>query len=486
MKLNSQYKLLPFRFFRMDKKILLVNEVGEYYFIDEIPFKKLIKHQPLNNLDLLRDLKSRFFIADSNLHEYIELLAIKYRTKKSFLYDFTSLHIIVLTLRCNHKCDYCHVASISSYDRQFDMDIATAKNCVNTILNSPSNSIKIEFQGGEPLLNFETLKYIVEYTNEKNTQINKNIEYVISTNLTTLTPYQFDYIKKNNILISTSLDGPENIHNHHRKLINGKNSYQIVKEKLQWLIDEGYGSNISALMTTTSDSLTNIKKIVDEYIKLKLRNIFIRDMNYFGRAKINYENLKYSIFSFVKAYKEAFNYILELNKSGIYFREVYASILLKKILTPYSTGFVDLQSPSGAGISVAVYNYNGDVFVSDEARMLYPKGSNLFKLGNVNIDDFQTIFNSKKLKYIVSRTTISALPKCAFCVFMPYCGIDPIRNYDKYGTIDGSRISDRNCYKNRELFKFLFNFIGNNDEDIINIFWSWLSNKAISEIMITN
>ena len=63
---------------------------------------------------------------------------------------------------------------------------------------------------------------------------------------------------------------------------------------------------------------------------------------------------------------------------GTPFLETYAQLLLTKILTPYPTGYVDLQSPAGAGIGVAVYNYDGDVYVSDEARMLAEMGDRIF------------------------------------------------------------------------------------------------------------
>ena len=50
--------------------------------------------------------------------------------------------------------------------------------------------------------------------------------------------------------------------------------------------------------------------------------------------------------------------------------EVYAQLLLQKMLTPFPTGYVDLQSPAGLGIGCVVYNYDGDVYASDEGRML--------------------------------------------------------------------------------------------------------------------
>ena len=66
--------------------------------------------------------------------------------KNSYLKVWPSLHIMVLSLRCNHACKYCH-ANISSENAKWkDMTIDTAKEIVDTIFFTTSNNITIEFQ----------------------------------------------------------------------------------------------------------------------------------------------------------------------------------------------------------------------------------------------------------------------------------------------------------------------------------------------------
>ena len=64
------------------------------------------------------------------------------------------------------------------------MDIDTSRKIVDFIFNSPNENIKIEFQGGEPLLNWDVIQAVVEYANEKNIISKKNLSFVICTNLT--------------------------------------------------------------------------------------------------------------------------------------------------------------------------------------------------------------------------------------------------------------------------------------------------------------
>lgn len=78
-------------------------------------------------------------------------------------------------------------------------------------------------------------------------------------------------------------------------------------------------------------------------------------------------------------------------------------------MTPFSTGFVDLQSPSGAGIAGAIYFYNGDVYPADEARMLATTGDEKFKMGNVFKDEYTSMFQSRVLKDIVWNSCVECL-----------------------------------------------------------------------------
>ncbi|MGB2111090.1 MAG: hypothetical protein ACPHY8_04405 [Patescibacteria group bacterium] len=55
--------------------------------------------------------------------------------------------MIIVTLRCNHKCKYCHAAVAPMTATQFDMDEATAKKTVDTIFYTNSPHLTIEFQG---------------------------------------------------------------------------------------------------------------------------------------------------------------------------------------------------------------------------------------------------------------------------------------------------------------------------------------------------
>ena len=90
-----------------------------------------------------------------------ELLAIKLRTRLRRLPDSTGLHIFVVTLRCEHTCRYCQVRGSHPRKSEFDMSRGNRAACAALAFRSPSPHLKIEFQGGEPLLNFALVRWIV-------------------------------------------------------------------------------------------------------------------------------------------------------------------------------------------------------------------------------------------------------------------------------------------------------------------------------------
>ena len=112
----------------------------------------------------------------------------------------------------------------------------------------------------------------------------------------------------------------------------------------------------------------------------------------------------------LKFYFEGLRYIVELNKNGQPFVESYAAMILTKMLTPFETGYVDLMSPAGIGIGAVVYNYDGDVYASDESRMLAEMGDKTFCMGNVHRDRYEELFGSDALLAPLEESFAASAP----------------------------------------------------------------------------
>ena len=477
------YILLPFNFkYLTNDSVLLVNQAGEHFFLEKQIFNSFINHNLESNSDIYKKLKARHFLTiESELETVKNLLAVKLRTRKEFIADFTSLHMIVVTLRCNCLCKYCHASSVDLATNNYDMDWETAKKTIDMIFQTPSMDIKIEYQGGEPLLNWDIVKQSILYAEFLNKFAKKKLGFVICTNLMEITDEQINFCKKHNIDISTSLDGPKEFHDCNRKSRIFDSSYDAFIKNSERVKNVLGKDGCAPLLTISSTNLHNLREVIDKYVELGYNTVFLRALNPYGNAIKNKESLDYSTEEFIEAFKDALSYIIELNKEGINFTECFTALLLSRIFSPFSTGFVDLQSPSGAGISGAIYNYDGKIYPADEARMLAKMGDDYFCLGTVN-DNYSDIFNGKVINDIIYNSCVETMPICSECVYQQYCGADVIRNYLETKDLMGYRPISGFCEKNKKILDHIFNLLSEADEQTMDIFWSWITRRPYEDI----
>ena len=466
---------------------------GDYCFINHKDFEKLISHSLGKDSNTYKKLISKHIIYENadSLNTSMDLLANQIRTKQIYLKDFTSLHMIEVTSYCNLSCEYCQASTKSievdckNQTRDRVKQNVIWEQIIHTIFKSPSKDIKVELQGGEPLVDWESCKYIVEKTTEVGKEYpNKHIEIIICTNLLLIDEEKLDFIKKYNVQLSTSLDGPIGLHDAHRKHASGKPSYLRFLEKLD-LSRKILGHDaVGALLTVTRTNLYKLKEVIDEYERLNFGGLFIRALNPYGMAVENVNSLSYSAQEFVNQYVDALEYICQLNNEGKIFIDYYTSLLFNRINTPFSTGFMDLQNPAGAGISGAMYDYNGNVYPTDEGRMLARMGNEEFKLGNVLQNSYEEIFANEKLLKITRESVLQTIPSCSSCVYNVYCGSDPIRNYVESGNIIGHKPTSEHCYKNTALFNKLFEMHYKNDEKYLDVYWAWTTKRSLGEVRV--
>ena len=317
------YTILPFRFEHFNaEEYLLTNDVGEYIFLGNEDFDKFVNYELDPQSDIFKDIASKQIATTDKVEDVVNMLATKFRTKKSILRDFTTLHMVVPTLRCNSSCIYCQVKRHESTDHSADMTKETAKNIVKCIFESPSPCIKIEFQGGDPSTDFEMVKYIIEEAEWVNLFKKRELGFVICTNLTLLTADMVKYLKKHNCYISTSLDGPKEIHDVNRPLQDKTLDHHEIFERNLGMIRSIWQDKecASALMTTSKYSLGNFKSIIDEYVRLGFNNIFLRSLNPYGFAKEHKDKNEIKIF--ILYLMERIGYPLSLNDvSAILYQE---------------------------------------------------------------------------------------------------------------------------------------------------------------------
>src|SRR4051794_9768272 len=251
----SGYGLLPFRFTRFDDaRTIVVNEAGEHHFLANDELQRFVMHELPPGGDTFLDLKARHFLYDSSSIAPFELLATKIRSKKAFLDGFTSLHIFVVSLRCEHSCHYCQVSRVSADRQRYDMTEETARRALDLAFRSPAPRLKIELQGGEPLLHFARIRQIVEEAQRRGADEGREIEVVVTSNLAMLDDQMLAFFRDHGVFLSTSIDGPEGLHNANRPR-PGNDSHARAVDGIQRARAVLGHDRVAALMTTTRASL---------------------------------------------------------------------------------------------------------------------------------------------------------------------------------------------------------------------------------------
>ncbi len=468
---SPDWQLLPFRFHRVDEKVIVTNMVGEHMFLTEAEFAELAeRHLPADS-SLVRRLRAKHVIRQPDDRAALDLLALKTRTRYRRLPSFTGLHMFVVSLRCEHSCPYCQVSRRSHDQARYDMSVETAMASLDLTFRSPSPQLKIEFQGGEPLLNFDLVEAIVLEAERRNVEEQRDLMFVIATNLALLDERVLSFCAAHNIYISTSLDGPADLHNKNRPR-PGHNSWQLAVDGIRVVRETLGRDRVAALMTTTKASLDRPREIIDTYVEHGFQEIFLRPLSPYGFAVKTKSFSAYDTARWLDFYRTGLDYILELNLQGVDFCERYASIMLKKMLTNEDPGYVDLTSPSGIGIGAIVYNYDGAVYASDEGRMLAEMGDQTFRLGNVHEDSYADLLLSDALLEPLEQSIALSAPMCSDCAFENYCGADPVYHHATTGDFVGRKPLSGFCQRNMSIAEFLLNRY-ENDADARALFLEW-------------
>ncbi|MBW2459215.1 MAG: radical SAM protein, partial [Deltaproteobacteria bacterium] len=313
-------KLAPYRFGRVGDRVVITNDAGYFHLLTQAEHEDLLGGRILAGHPLFEPLRDKGFLGD---HLDVGALADRLRQKKTYVGQGPHLHIVICTLRCNQSCKYCHASRTAMDQTETDMSLDTAKQVVDHAMQSPSPYLNFEFQGGEPTLNMPVVKFIVDYSREKNRFENKDLEHSIVTNLTHLDEATADWLVDNEVLVCASLDGPQELHDYNRPWKAGESAYQQVRKWITYF-NERYAAqgkdpqqwHVDALMTTSRKTFDHWKEVIDLYVELGLHTIHLRPLSPYGFAVDTWKQIGYSTAEYIDFYRQALDYIIELNLQG--------------------------------------------------------------------------------------------------------------------------------------------------------------------------
>ena len=469
-------RLVPVRFRAVRDRWLLTNDFGRFIFVDTADVRRIADNTMGPDDALWQRLQANDFVAaDLDRAKLVAQIAERSRQVRAG----PNLHIFVVTLRCNHTCQYCHASRAPMHDVATDMSIETAERSVDFAFCSPSPGLTFEFQGGEPLANWPVVEHIIEYALQKNALARKSVMFSLVTNLSMLDDERLDYLIDRHVQICTSLDGPPAIHDAVRKWSDGASHDTTV----QWMArinqryrDQGLDEHlyrVEALPTITRLALAAPEALLDHYVAVGCRSIFLRHLDPFGWAATTKAKLGYTMPEFLVFYARAYHHVIALNRRGVDFVERTAALIMAKVLGQFEPNFLDLRSPCGAGIGQVAYNSDGRLFTCDEGRMVDRGGDACFCLGDVATTTYRAAIGGPQVRAMVLASTLDGQPQCAVCAYKPWCGVCPVHNYCEQGSLHGRMADSTWCQKYRGLFDFLLGRLLDADEFELSVLHRW-------------
>ena len=457
-------KLAPFYYSVFDDSYLLTNDSGAYQFLSPADFDLFVHGKLDENSELYQELADRNFCYGESQESFLRKSGAAYSDGSCYLLYPTSLFIFVLTNECNNRCIYCQANGTAEPCK---MTVEVAEQALRQIAKCPASSVNIEFQGGEPLLNFPVIRYIV--LNAPLLLPGKSIQYSLVSNLALMTDEIAAFLKEHNVNVSTSLDGPEDIHDQNRPAANGKGSFRDMLRGREVL--SRHGVVAGAIETTTAIALKHPERVVQAYAENGFHHIFLRPLTRLGAAARHWDEIGYCPEEFLRFYWKALKEIIRLNQSGFPMIEYHASLFLSKMLNGKAKNYMELRSPCGAGIGQMAITAKGNVYTCDEGRMVAETGDEAFCLGNVFTGDYSSWIESSGCKAVCSASLLETLPGCCDCVYKPYCGVCPVVNYAISGSLTHKH-EDR-CKIYSGIIRILFSILKYRDPKVLSLFQSW-------------
>lgn len=308
---------------------------------------------------------------------------------------------------CNLRCKYCFASEGDYKGKRELMSFETGKRAIDFVIRNsgPRHNIEVDLFGGEPLMNFDVVKQIVDYANEEGPKHNKNIRFTITTNAMLLDEEKMDYIDKNMGNVVLSIDGRKEVNDSIRVRRDGSGSFDKILPSIKAMVERRQGNKqYYARGTFTRNNLDFYNDVIflaDQGFKeISIEPVVLEDGNPLALRK---EDLPV-IF---EQYEKLTDEMIRREKEGNGFKFYHFAIDVNGGPCIYKR-----ISGCGAGHEYVAITPNGDIYPCHQFV-----GNSDFVMGN--------LYEDKPLNKDISNTfkngNVYSKPKCQDCWAKFYC-----------------------------------------------------------------
>ena len=254
--------------------VLDVNS-GSVHVVDDLVYDMIALYETASEDEIAEKLAGKYSPEDireaySEIKELVkEECLFTEDIYKDYIFDFKKRPTVVKALclhiahDCNLACKYCFAEEGEYHGKRSLMSTEVGKKAIDFIIANSGNrrNLEVDFFGGEPLMNFEVVKEIVEYGREQEKLHGKNFRFTITTNGVLLDDEKQKYINENMHNVVLSLDGRKEINDFMRPRAGGQGSYDLIVPKFQKLADSRNQTDYYVRGTFTHHNLDFSKDI---------------------------------------------------------------------------------------------------------------------------------------------------------------------------------------------------------------------------------
>lgn len=246
--------MLVHRFSQEGLNIALDVNSGSVHILDEVAYEVLGYYKENSIEEIKEQLKSSYEIEKiEEAHEELKNLEEEgmlfsedsYENHPTFLNRKPAIKAMCLHVAhdCNLRCKYCFASQGDFGQTKSLISYEVGKKALDFLVEKSGSrkNLEVDFFGGEPLMNFEVVKQLVDYGRSLEKEHNKNFRFTITTNGVLLDDDSIAYINENMHNVVLSLDGRKDVNDDMRPTPNGKGSYDLIVPKFQKLV-EGRGN----------------------------------------------------------------------------------------------------------------------------------------------------------------------------------------------------------------------------------------------------
>ncbi len=456
----------PTFFRKLGERYLLTNDWGNHCWLEAEEFVQFMGGTLKEESELWHNLRTRGFLRN---YMSFEELGGRWRQRTHFLQEGPGLHVLALTRRSRCASPYAAKPAVGFEDRKFDMTLAAARRLAKFVFDGPRSEITMELRGGDPMLNWDVATFLVRHTSSFAKSVQRNFRSAIVSPLFELDEEKIAFLAEHEVEISAPLDGPKDLHDSLRGGLEGESGWEKTVAGLKDL--KKAGVPCEAYFTVTRGALGRAKEVVKAYRDAGLDSIHVRALWPVGDARKRWSEIGVSAQEYLAFYNEILDACLALEAEGTVFQERGAGLLLTKMFRGTDPGAVEHRLVYGGGLGEMAYDFDGDVYPSEEARVYSElEGDKLFRIGSVD-RGFKELVGHPTVRSLAMASELGSQPLCSQCVYKPFCGVSPVYNVAAQGSLHGRNPTNDRCAIYMGMFDALFE--RSRDEKVKGLFEDW-------------